>query len=210
MGSRTSTLQNLISLDVITLDVVDVMSPPNWSEFNGTKLGAVTVNSNCDTTRTSQVRTSDTNAGTLISRVRTYLTKACAAGAYVTWMGACDSSRYSTVTSNFNNINNRFNAGYRVDCAGSSCSNSVYAYVFPTDSTFTVYVCGAFWNANINTCQYDSKPGTIVHELSHFNAVAGTSDIQYGTTNCQNLAKSNPAQAIRNADSHEYLSESCP
>jgi len=201
---------NLISTEVITVDIVDIVSPPTWNEYNDTKLGAVTPNANCDSNRQTQIRTSDTNAGTLISRVRTYLARTCNGGAYVTWMGACDSSRYNTVTTNFNAINNRQSSGYRVDCAGSSCSNNVYAYVFPGDSTFTVYVCGAFWNANINTCAYDSKPGTIIHEISHFNAVAGTQDITYGTTNCQNLAKSNPANAIRNADSHEYLAESCP
>jgi len=111
---------------------------------------------------------------------------------------------------NFANIGNRQGAGYRVDCAGSSCSANTYAYVFPSDSTFTVYVCGAFWNASPNTCVADSRPGTIIHELSHFTPVAATQDIAYGQSACLNLATSNPANAIRNADSHEYLAESCP
>jgi len=173
-------------------------------------LGTVTPNANCPTNNASTIRTADSNAATLLSRVNSYLSNSCNGGNYVTWMGACDASRYSTVKSHFSAISSRQGSGYRVDCAGSSCSANTYAYVYPTDSTFTVYVCGAFWTASVNTCVFDSKSGTIIHELSHFNAVAGTSDIAYGTSACQNLARTNPAQAIRNADNHEYLAESCP
>jgi len=174
-------------------------------------LGTVTPLANCDSTRATNIRTADSNAASLTSRVNTYLNRGCAAtGPYVTWMGVCDSSRFSQVQKNFNSIASRISSGYRVDCNGSSCSANTYAYVYPNDANFVVYVCGAFWNAPASTCSYDSRPGTIIHEISHFTAVAGTSDIQYGTTGCQNLAKSNPSQAIRNADSHEYLAENCP
>jgi len=203
---------DLSSSDSLTVYVSGVKAAPEWmTPSNETRLGTVTPNANCDTNRQSLIRTSDTNAGSLLSRTQTYLNRGCqATGNYNTWMGACDSSRFSTVQKNINNVQGRQGAGYRVDCAGSSCSASTYAYVYPSDSTYTVYVCGAFWNAPTNTCSYDSKPGTIVHEISHFSPVAGTQDITYGTTNCQNLAKSNPANAVRNADSHEYLTESCP
>ena len=53
----------------------------------------------------------------------------------------------------------------------------------------------------------DSKAGTLVHEMSHFNVTAGTSDYAYGTSACQRLASSNPKKAINNADSHEYFAE---
>jgi len=111
---------------------------------------------------------------------------------------------------NFNSIASRINNGYRVDCKGSSCSANVYAYVYPNDSAYNVYVCNQFWLASGVDCRTDSRPGTLIHEISHFTPVAATQDIQYGTTGCQSLAKSNPANAIKNADSHEYLSESCP
>jgi len=199
-----------LSSDALSLYVSSVSPLPELMIGNETNLGAVTVNANCDTSRASTVRTADSNAGTLINRVTSYMRGACGGGAYVTWMGVCDSSRYSTVTSNFNRISSRHSSGYRVDCAGSSCSANVYAYVYPTDTNYNVYVCGAFWSAAAPTCRADSQPGTIIHELSHFNSVAATKDVTYGQTNCQNLAKSNPASAITNADNHEYLSESCP
>ncbi|WP_308628312.1 M35 family metallo-endopeptidase [Massilia genomosp. 1] len=35
-----------------------------------------------------------------------------------------------------------------------------------------LYVCGAFWRAPVTGT--DSQGGTLVHEMSHFTAVAGT------------------------------------
>jgi len=207
-GLDEFTLYNLISSEALELEVQTISAAPYWGAEPFLK--TVTPNANCPTNNVTTIRTADTNAGTLASRVNGYLSNACSGGKYVTWMGACDATRYSTVKSHFSAIASRQSSGYRVDCAGSSCSANTYAYVYPTDSTFTVYVCGAFWSANVATCVFDSKPGTIIHELSHFNAVAGTSDIAYGTSACQNLAASNPAQAVRNADNHEYLAESCP
>ncbi len=56
----------------------------------------------------------------------------------------------------------------------------------------------------------DSKAGTLVHEMSHFTAVAGTDDHAYGQTNAKSLAISNPDLALNNADSHEYFAENTP
>jgi peptidyl-Lys metalloendopeptidase len=39
-------------------------------------------------------------------------------------------------------------------------------------------VCRAFWPAPANGT--DSKAGTLIHEMSHFNVVAGTNDWVYG------------------------------
>jgi len=202
---------DLSASESLKVHVSGVSSEPEmFKAGNEPNLGTVTPNANCDSNRSGLIRTADTNAGTLINRVNTYLRANCNGGQYVRWMGACDSGRYATVQKNFANIGNRQGAGYRVDCAGSSCSANTYAYVFPGDANFNVYVCGAFWNASPNTCVADSRPGTIIHELSHFTPVAGTSDIAYGQSACLNLATSNPNNAIRNADSHEYLAESCP
>ncbi|KAG8767429.1 hypothetical protein FRC16_007363, partial [Serendipita sp. 398] len=71
-----------------------------------------------------------------------------------------------------------------------------------------VYLCGAFWSTT--TSGTDSRAGTIVHESSHFTANGGTQDYAYGQTNAKALAKSSPAKAIMNADSHEYFAENTP
>lgn len=56
----------------------------------------------------------------------------------------------------------------------------------------------------------DSKAGTIVHEQSHFRVNGGTEDFVYGQGRAKNLARTNPTQAIMNADNHEYFAENTP
>jgi peptidyl-Lys metalloendopeptidase len=79
--------------------------------------------------------------------------------------------------------------------------------VYPTQP-YTIYVCKAFWSAPMTGT--DSKGGTLVHEMSHFNVVASTDDWVYGQSGAASLAISNPSQAIDNADSHEYFGENTP
>ena len=91
-----------------------------------------------------------------------------------------------------------------VDCG---CNKSYYAYVYPTQP-YKIYVCNAFWSAPL--AGTDSKGGTLIHEMSHFNAVAGTDDWAYGQSAAASLAISNAAKAVDNADNHEYFGENTP
>ena len=87
------------------------------------------------------------------------------------------------------------------------CNQSYSAYVYPT-RPYAIFVCRAFWSApNTGT---DSKAGTLIHEMSHFNVVAGTDDWAYGQTAARSLANSDPAKAVDNADNHEYFAENTP
>ncbi|MFC5547941.1 M35 family metallo-endopeptidase [Massilia aerilata] len=124
---------------------------------------------------------------------------------YASWFGAADPARSSTVTAHFQAIKEAF-AGkpVTVDCG---CNESYYAYVYPSQP-YKIYVCKAFWSAPMTGT--DSKGGTLVHEMSHFNVVAGTDDWVYGQSGAASLAISNPSQAIDNADSHEYFGENTP
>lgn len=124
---------------------------------------------------------------------------------YNTWFGAYSSSRHNTVAGNFDSIKDALdNKPLTFDC---SCNQSYFAYVYP-NQPYKVYFCKAFWAANETGT--DSRGGTIIHEMSHFNAVAGTDDIVYGQSGAKNLANTNPADAIQNADSHEYFAENNP
>jgi len=124
---------------------------------------------------------------------------------YTTWFGDANSSRFNTAKANFEAIDDAIdNQPVAFDC---SCKKSYFAYVYP-NQPYKVYLCRAFWDANeLGT---DSRAGTIIHELSHFNAVAGTDDIVYGQSGAKDLAISNPDQALINADSHEYFAENTP
>ncbi|MES3025524.1 MAG: M35 family metallo-endopeptidase [Pseudomonadota bacterium] len=124
---------------------------------------------------------------------------------YAKWFGAADSARVSKVKANFAAIKDAFaNKPVTVDCG---CKKTYYAYVYPTQP-YTIYVCKAFWTAPMTGT--DSKGGTLVHEMSHFNAVAGTDDWVYGQAGAASLAISDPAKATDNADSHEYFGENTP
>lgn len=124
---------------------------------------------------------------------------------YVTWFGVFSSARHNTVTNNFNAISNAFNtAGINFDC---KCKQPYYAYVYP-NQPYNIYLCKYFWLAPL--AGTDSKAGTLIHEMSHFDVVAGTDDFVYGQTGAMNLASTNPNDAIKNADNHEYFAENTP
>jgi len=124
---------------------------------------------------------------------------------YTTWFGAPDNGRYSTVTTHFTAISNAMdNAGVTFDCG---CKQNYYAYVY-SNQPYNIYLCKVFWQAPLTGT--DSKAGTLIHEMSHFDVVAGTEDWAYGQSAAKSLAISNPERAIDNADSHEYFAENTP
>jgi hypothetical protein len=79
-----------------------------------------------------------------------------------------------------------------------------FAYVDPKDST-KIYLDQRFWTAP--PTGKDSRAGTLAHEMSHFNNVAGTNDAAYGVDRAANLARTSSSQALRNADNLEYYLE---
>ena len=160
---------------------------------------------NCSASRQTTLASAITAARNMATSGKTYMTNGVIGTRYTKWFGANNASRVATVKTHFNNISSALNtAAITVDC---SCTDSAYAYVYPTQP-YKIYVCNAFWSAPLTGT--DSKGGTLVHEMSHFNVVAGTDDWAYGQTAAASLAISNPARAIDNADSHEYFSENTP
>lgn len=124
---------------------------------------------------------------------------------YTAWFGAYTSARLTTTKTHFASIKDAIDTKpVTVDCG---CKKTYYAYVYPTQP-YAIYVCKAFWSAPLSGT--DSKGGTLIHELSHFNAVAGTDDWVYGQSGAKSLAISDPAKAVDNADSHEYFAENTP
>ncbi|MEE5090961.1 M35 family metallo-endopeptidase [Xanthomonas euvesicatoria] len=162
---------------------------------------------NCSTTRTSQAGSAVTAARNYSQNARNYLNAGSTGARYTTWFGTYNASRYSRVSSNFVNIDNALDQNNGQITINCGCTESAYAYVY-ANAPYEIYVCNAFWSAS--TTGTDSKAGTLVHEMSHFTVVAGTQDRVYGQSGARSLAISNPAQAITNADSHEYFAENTP
>jgi peptidyl-Lys metalloendopeptidase len=172
----------------------------------GTVVNGVTYTS-CSSTQISGAGAAVTQARAYSENAKGYLAGNNQGARYTTWFGAYTSSRYSTVNQHFVNIDAKMDQGngeLNIDC---SCNQSYYAYVYPTQP-YKIYVCRAFWTAP--TAGTDSKGGTLIHEMSHFNVVAGTDDHVYGQSGAKSLAISNPANAVDNADNHEYFAENTP
>ena len=167
--------------------------------------GGTTFNA-CTTTRQSQLLSARSEAKLYASNAENYLLANNQGARYTTWFGVFSSTRYNTVRNNFTAISNAMdNANVLFDC--TCTQTNVYAYVY-SNQPYKIYLCGAFWTAPLTGT--DSKAGTLIHEMSHFNVVAGTDDFAYGQTAARNLAISNPNNAVQNADNHEYFAENTP
>ncbi len=145
-------------------------------------------------------------ASTMADGANTYLGGSAAANPrYTTWFGAFSSNGWNTAKGQFAAIKDAIDTKpITFDCG---CKKRYYAYVYP-NQPYNVYLCSVFWDAPLSGT--DSKGGTIIHELSHFDAVSGTDDWAYGHSAAKSLAISDPAKALNNADSHEYFAENTP
>ena len=161
---------------------------------------------NCSNAQQEQLATAMDAGRAMSVDSHAYLTSGKGYGErYATWFGAPDAARGARVTSNFTAIKEAFeNKPVKIDC---DCNEPYFAYVYPA-RPYTVWVCKAFWAAAVTGT--DSRGGTLLHELSHFDVVAATDDHVYGQAGAAELARSAPERAINNADSHEYFGENTP
>lgn len=161
--------------------------------------------SNCTSSQSSTITSAISAAKTMANSSVNYLNAGTVGTRYKKWFGTYSSTRYATARSHFSAIKTALDSKpVVVDC---SCRQSYYAYVYPTQP-YKIYVCNAFWSAPMTGT--DSKGGTMIHELSHFNVVAATDDHAYGQSAAASLAISNPTRALDNADNHEYFAENTP
>ena len=161
---------------------------------------------NCSNAQQEQLVTAMDAGRAMTADSNAYLTSGKQAGErYTTWFGAPNAARAAKVTGNFTAIKDAFeNKPVKIDC---DCDEPYFAYVYPA-RPYTVWVCRAFWTAAVTGT--DSRGGTLLHELSHFDVVAATDDHVYGQAGTAELAREAPERAINNADSHEYFGENTP
>jgi len=177
--------------------VVDAGDNPGKSSTKRHDLNETAVDAwmSCTSSENSQISSAENQAATQVSRSRSSLSSG-AGSLYNEWFGAHSSSRFNKVQSGFNAINSNLRRSrYACDrtCPG------VYAYVYPSDTSQTIYLCDVFWS------RPSERAETIVHEVSHFNRIMGTDDWAYGQSACRNLARSNPDRAVDNADNVCYF-----
>ncbi len=155
-------------------------------------VGNVSFTGRCDATQQDTILQAVSAASTMANGSVSYLGgNPSATPRYTTWFGAYTSSRYNTAQQHFVAIDAAIDQARRspINCG---CNQNYYAYVYP-NQPYEIYVCRAFWSAP--TTGTDSKGGTLIHETSHFNVVAGTDDGSTASRRAKSLAISDPAGA---------------
>ena len=187
--------------DTLTVDS-DAQNQP-FATATGT--GGVSYAQNCSNSRRTAVDKAFRVSKYMVRNAIAYLREENLGDRYTTWFGDYSPARYATAKTHFISIiRAQKDQEIAFDCG---CTESAFAYVY-ANAPYKIYLCNAFWSAPVRGT--DSKAGTIVHELSHFNVVAATRDYAYGHFAAQQLARNQPDNALYNADNHEYFAENTP
>lgn len=138
-------------------------------------------------------------------------------GAYRTWFGRWDAVRSKFVRSTISALKTHIRTSkitFVCQNQGSgSCDGGTYAYVYPTDAS-TIYLCDNYFQLPVlsdatflEVFNSGTRAGTIIHEMSHYEVVGGTSDYCYNRDVCSAYARTSPNNAAHNADSFQYFAE---
>jgi peptidyl-Lys metalloendopeptidase len=190
-----------------TASAANAVEPAPTARAAAVAAASLSYTGNCSSTQKTSLASAVAAATHYSSGALSYLNGTPGATQrYTKWFGAYTSTRWNTAKTHYSKALSAFQTqALTLDC---SCKDSgTYAYVYPTQP-YKIYVCGAFWNAPMTGT--DSKGGTLVHEMMHFNVVASTDDWAYGQTAAAQLAASNPTKALDNSDNHEYFAENSP
>ena len=134
------------------------------------------------------------------------------------WFGPYSKENAEVVRASFKSIFTAIrDEDLKVVCANigeEDCDASMYANVWRHDP-YVINLCPAFFSMPAihvypNTSaqmENGTRAGTIIHEMSHFDIVAGTDDICYTRSACSQLAEFDRQVLIRNADSYQYFAE---
>jgi hypothetical protein len=129
---------------------------------------------------------------------------------YSTWFGTYDAARWTAVRSGVEKMHTALVSNVvTVNCSDPQCSPWSFGFNYPSEiSPRRIVLCGAFWDAPpLGT---DSRAGVVIHLLSTFTDTVTAQSYVYGTSAAQQLAVTNPANAIKNADNYEYFFENTP
>jgi peptidyl-Lys metalloendopeptidase len=155
--------------------------------------------SGCTSSQQTSISTARSNGSSLAAKAYNQMAAAGSTNTlYKTWFGAYTSTRYSTVRGKYNKIYTAFQRTWNYTC--TTCQSGVIAYVYPSNP-YNVWICAYFHQFSAK-----QKGSFLLHEASHWTVVAATQDYGYGESFCKNLAKTNPTNAIKNADSYRYFS----
>ena len=138
-------------------------------------------------------------------------------GAYRTWFGNWDAVRAKFVRTTVSALKHHIRTSkITFVCespGGGTCDSGTYAFVYPNDSS-TMYLCDPYFDLPslsdatfLEVFNSGTRAGTIIHEMSHYEEVGGTSDHCYNRDVCSDFARTSPNRAAHNADSFQYFAE---
>lgn len=124
---------------------------------------------------------------------------------YETWFGIRYSGYMDTVKGAFLNIKRAMETyKYTMFFDGPECAKIANVIAYTYKGSQVIYLC-SLYRSEPAVKGMNTKMGTVLHEFTH--AVAFTDDITYGQSNCAALARSQPSNAIKNADNYRCFSE---
>ncbi|WP_456842838.1 M35 family metallo-endopeptidase [Bradyrhizobium sp. USDA 4486] len=122
-----------------------------------------------------------------------------------TWLGVHSSSDAQTAKGVLQRVLTLAgDPAYLCDNSTYPTLGDVYAHVLPSDP-FVIKLGTFFWNAPDSG--FDSKPGTLVHEMTHFGLTGATQDFALDVASSRALALTDPVAARGNANNYEYFVE---
>jgi len=212
---------SLIVSNVLEIQLFKSAHHPSLNHTESRKRSPTTYNtgrsyvtSNCDSNQISIIKTM---WGVFINMLHNsnYEISRGSTNNYRTWFGTYTYTRYDRVNKLFLAELNILNYYDTVNFDCKTCLSypgysDAFAYTYPYDTDRHIYLCPVFWTSPVGgNNQIETQAGTIVHELTHFNALGnpGTIDIVYGENDCLNLAYYSPDKAIQNADNYAIFSE---
>ena len=100
----------------------------------------------CSSSEKTALKQAVSDAAQFSAKSKTWLaSNPSGGGAYTTWFGAYNSSRFTHVTSEYSHITSELTSKtVTLDCATGA--RATYAYVYP-DAPYMIYLCQAYWPA---------------------------------------------------------------
>ena len=124
---------------------------------------------------------------------------------YILNFGARYNAYVNKVKGAYYNIKNaveRYQFTFYFD--GPECLKIKNVIAYTYHGSNMIYLC-SLYRTEPSIKGENTKLGTVLHEFTH--AVAYTEDITYGKSNCEYLARTQPDQAVNNADNYHYFTE---
>ena len=128
---------------------------------------------------------------------------------YKKWFG--EGGDKNKISNSYNKISNALKTKeITFDCKCRALNGNGLAYTYD-NAPYYINICDQFWTKAVNDHGFDSRAGTIIHEMSHFIRPYGVGaedkNNTYGVGECKALAKKSPADARNNADNIAFFAE---